>query len=284
MVIFSNSNKLVKAIGLALLFASFSSLATPNITFELDRKFTQKQKKDVEQWLQQGIAAVEQSIAQLPQRHLKFSVLQHSSSHPVPWGQVVRGNPDMVKLHVGRNANLSAMVNDWTLYHEISHLYLPYLDYSSFWLSEGFATYMQYIVMYQAGLITKAKFIERMQAGFERGMKNAKRKPGKLKDVSNNMWQMRAYRRVYWSGAAFFLEADIALRAAKGISLTEVIQAYVDCCRRDNSSGISLMKTLDKLNKTDIFIPLYQQYAQRRDFPTITKQQLEHLANLYQGK
>lgn len=283
MAIFSNSNKLLTTLSFTLLFSSFSCLATPKIILELDSQFTRKQKKDVELWLQQGISAVQQSVAQLPQRNLKFSVLQHSSSHPVPWGQVVRGNPDTVKLHVGHNASLSAMVNDWTLYHEISHLYLPYLDYASFWLSEGFATYMQYIIMYQGGLLSREKFIERMQAGFERGRKNAQAKPGKLKNVSNNMWNLRAYRRVYWSGAAFFLEAEQALQS-QGKSLSEVIEAYVDCCRRENSSGMSLMRSFDRLSQTNTFVPLYKQYAERTDFPTISQQQLQQLANLYQPK
>lgn len=266
-----------------LLFSSNLCLAAPNLIFDLDNRLDREQQKNVQIWLAQGVFAVEASIAKLPQRSLKFSVFKHNSSHPVPWGQIIRGQPDTVKLYIGQQASLNAMVNDWTLYHEISHLFLPYLDYSSFWLSEGFATYMQYLIMYQAGLLTREKLIERLQAGFKRGEENAKQKPGKLKDVSNNMWNLKAYRRVYWSGAAFFLEAELALKA-KGKSLSEVIAAYVDCCHRENSSGISLIKNFDRLGQANIFLPLYKQYAERTDFPKITKQQLETIAELYQPK
>ena len=283
MLLCSPKTQIKKAAVGILLFCSSAGFASPNLIFDLDNRLNHKQKENVQLWLEQGLSAVETSIADLPQRNIKFSVLKHNSSHPVPWGQIIRGNPDTVKLYVGHRASLNDMVNDWTLYHEISHLFLPYLDYSSFWLSEGFATYMQYLIMYQDKLLSKKKLIDKMQAGFERGRKNALSKPGKLKDVSSNMWQMRAYRRVYWSGAAFFLEAELALKA-KGKSLSEVMTAYVDCCRRDNSSGMSLMRSLDRLSQTSIFVPLYKKYAERTDFPKVTKQQLESVAELYQPK
>ncbi len=252
------------------------------IDLQLEARFNSQQEQIIKTWLSQGLSAVEHSIAPFPQKHLPISVLRHHNNRqPVPWGQVVRGEPDTIQLHVAPNASLNALSNDWTFYHEVSHLYLPYLDYSSFWLGEGFATYMQYIIMFQANLLSRKQFIERMNAGFERGRRTTMTKPGRLKDVANNMWQLRAYRRVYWSGASFFLEADLALQQ-QGKSLNQVISAYVNCCLTKNSRGIRLVRQFDRLSQSNIFEPLFHKYANRTDFPKVTSQQLATIAEFYQ--
>lgn len=261
-------------------FSAYSSERAFIIDFK--RGFEQTEKDVVERWLKQGAKSVEQTIAPFPQSYLKFILIQQWSwREVVPWGQVIRGNPDTVKLHISSTATYQRLVDDWTLYHELSHLYLPYLDYPSFWLNEGFATYMQYIVMYQAKLLTREQFIERMAAGFERGYRKTLSKPGKLKDVSDDMWQRRAHKRVYWSGAAFFLEADLILHS-QGSSLAEVIKKYVACCRVAESYGQILVQEFDRLAGKQVFSKLFKQYAEREDFPIIKREQLEQLADNYQ--
>lgn len=271
---------LATAIILGLSFTA-PILAKTSIEFELSSQFNSAQQKKVKQWLQQGVTAVEDSIAPLPFRQLKFSVVKHhNNNQPVPWGQIVRGRPNTVKLHISSEASLTELSEDWTLYHEISHLYLPYLNYSSFWLGEGFASYMQYIVMYQSGWLDRPQFLTKIKAGFDRGRRKTLTTPGKLKDVAANMWQLKAYRRVYWSGAAYFLEADIALQK-KGLSLSHVMTKYADCCLRDYSKGSRLAAQLDKLSDSNIFVPLFNKYAQRTDFPAITNKQLQTIADYY---
>lgn len=257
-------------------------LLAVELMFDYQSRFSAEQKKQLKTWLEQGKQAVENSIAPIPQQQLKVTLVQQKTrTEVVPWGQIVRGNPDSVKLHVSDRASLYALTNDWTLYHELSHLYLPYLDYPSFWLNEGFATYMQYIVMYQAGLLSRKRFIARVKAGFERGRRKTLTKPGKLNRVSADMWRLRAHKRVYWTGAAYFLEADLALQQRSN-KLANVIAAYSDCCRRDNSSGIYLARQLDRLSDSKIFSQLFNQYRERTDFPVVTNEQLEKIADFYQ--
>lgn len=276
---FNSLSHLATAIILGLSLAP--AVAKTNIEFELSSQFNTAQQKKVKQWLHQGLTAVEESIAPLPFHQVKFSVVKHhNNNQPVPWGQIVRGRPNTVKLHISSKASLTELSEDWTLYHEISHLYLPYLNYSSFWLGEGFASYMQYIVMYQAGWLDRSQFLKKIKAGFERGRRKTLTTPGELKDVAANMWELRAYRRVYWSGAAYFLEADLALHR-KGQSLSAVMAKYADCCLRSYSRGSTLAKQLDRLSDSAIFVPLFNKYASRTDFPVITDKQLNEIADFY---
>lgn len=277
---FNSPSHLATAIILGLSLTA-PVIAKTNIKFELSSQFNPSQQKKVKQWLHQGLTAVEESIAPLPFQQVKFSVLKHhNNTQAVPWGQIVRGRPNTVKLHISAKASLTELSEDWTLYHEISHLYLPYLNYSSFWLGEGFASYMQYIIMYQAGWLDRRQFLKKIEAGFERGRRKTLTTPGELKDVAANMWELRAYRRVYWSGAAYFLEADLALHK-KGLSLSEVMTKYVDCCLRGYSRGNTLAKQLDRLSDSNIFVPLFNKYANRTDFPVITDKQLNTVADFY---
>ena len=271
----------VTALVTSLTLAPDSLASNVKLEFELSDKFSQAQKKTVKTWLEQGLNATEHSIAPMPLSSLKFTVVKHhNNNHPVPWGQIIRGKPNAVKLHVAAKASLNDLTHDWTLYHELSHLYLPYIEHSSFWLGEGFASYMQYIIMYQAGWLDRQSFLKNIKAGFERGRAKTRTVPGRLKDVAENMWQLKAYRRVYWTGAAFFLEADIALQK-RGQSLHSVMAKYVNCCLTKYSRGKTLVAKLDRVSKTDIFSRLYQEYSVRTDFPKVTERQLNQIADFY---
>jgi len=91
------------------------------------------------------------------------------------------------------------------------------------------------------------------------------------------MWKQRAQQRVYWTGAAFFVEADLALHK-QGKSVAAIIKQYQLCCRAARTSAKTLIKELDKLSRSSIFTTLYDaQYNTRTDFPVITKTQLNTL-------
>ena len=101
---------------------------------------SKQQAKTVKLWITQGIDAVELTLSPIPMDALTIEVIRNRyAREPVPYAQVERGSPTKVKLQVDANASLQELVDDWTLYHELSHLYLPYLDTPSFWLNEGFA-------------------------------------------------------------------------------------------------------------------------------------------------
>lgn len=240
-----------------------------------------RDQQKLQRWILSGKTAVELSLGKLPGKSIKFElVMKPSANEPVPFAQVIRGGTNTIRLQVNSEWPLQDFVDDWTLYHELSHLYIPYLDYPSFWLNEGFATYMQNIVMLQNKVIDKDGFINKLQAGFNRGRLNTISQPGQLSMVSNDMWRKHAYMRVYWSGAAYFAEVD-ALLLQRGSSLSQVVAQYSQCCLTANSTGSELTQKLDKIAGTNIFYSTYVQYAKRTDFPLVPLEQLQAMALHY---
>jgi predicted metalloprotease with PDZ domain len=85
------------------------------------------------------------------------------------------------------------------------------------------------------------------------------------------MHENRAYMRVYWSGTAFFLEADLALRRASHNrqSLDAVLQEFASCCVGTvaPNSGLALVRALDSAAGSDLFTTLYHSYKSTRGMP-----------------
>ncbi|WP_371372319.1 hypothetical protein [Thalassotalea aquiviva] len=242
---------------------------------------TSKNTHIIYHWIEHGLRSVEGTIGTFPFKRIKFNVLKSTDpSQSVPWAQVIRGAPNEINLYIDINASLSELIEDWTLYHEISHLYLPYLDYPSFWLNEGFATYVQYIAMLKSGVLGKRDYLKRVRRGLQSGAAMTKKLSGNLSYVSANMWQLNAYKRVYWTGAAFFMEVDKHL-IQSGISLFEVIATYSDCCLMHEQLGIDFIRQLDIIAQSDIFYKTYKRYYKRQTFPLISQNDLNVISSYY---
>jgi hypothetical protein len=91
--------------------------------------------------------------------------------------------------------------------------------------------------------------------------------------------------KVYWSGAAIALLADIELRRqSEGKeSLDSVLGQLQACCLPSsrNWSGQRLFKKLDSFVETPVFMPLYREHANKAGFPELglLLQQLGVVAN-----
>ncbi|OHU96865.1 hypothetical protein BIW53_04415 [Pseudoalteromonas byunsanensis] len=261
-----------------------SLLATPLKAVEVQytnlSSLSESHQQKVENWIDSGLRSTFKTLGALKQNVLPVKLQpRYFALEPVPWASVKRGKFDGIELHFHRYASESSLIKDWTLYHELSHLYHPLFDYDYFWLSEGLATYLQNIIMLDNGIISYSEFKERLSAGLKRGRQQSYAIKGPLSEVANDMWQLGAQQRVYWSGTAFFIEAELALKAQTGAytSVVELIKQYQQCCKRANHSAQQFLTTLDKLSKSAIFSTLFNSYAMRQDFPVITQSQLNLL-------
>jgi predicted metalloprotease with PDZ domain len=171
-----------------------------------------------------------------------------------------------VNFHVNPGASLASFKQDWTAVHEFSHLYLPYVGKSDIWISEGFASYYQNLLMARAGTLSEHKMWQKLSEGFDRGSRD-KNRHLTLGELSPQMRQRRAFMRVYWSGALYFLEMDIALHQT-GTSLDAVVTEFIACCRTQHKtwSGNKLVKSFDEIAGNSLFSSTYAAYESEKIF------------------
>lgn len=195
------------------------------------------------------------------------------SKEAAPWGQATRGGGSAVHLFVGADAASDALIEDWTATHEFSHLLHPYFGSRGRWLGEGLASYYQNVLRARVGALTPDEAWEKLDAGFGRGRRETKSAGMTLEETSRAMGSMRAFMRVYWSGAAYWLESDLALRE-HGSSLDEALRAYAECCYGDDpaESPMDFVAGLDRVAPAGGFAERYRRYAALREFPATATQ------------
>ncbi len=189
---------------------------------------------------------------------------------PVPWGQVNRGGGAAVHLVINQRRPYRELIADWTAAHEVSHLLLPYLGTEGRWLSEGIASYYQNIARGRTGDLSARQAFDKLHAGLERGRNNVRRGET-LRRANQRMRQDGNYMRVYWSGVAFWLQADLALRA-RGQTLDSVLAKFAACHLPADQRWVptQLVGRLDEIAEADVFSPLYDTMIGSTEFPALT--------------
>ncbi|HZD51642.1 MAG TPA: hypothetical protein VE175_01225 [Woeseiaceae bacterium] len=199
------------------------------------------------------------------------------SASAVPFGQVIRDGGEAVQLFVERGRSLDAFLGDWTATHEFSHLMLPYLAPEHRWVSEGFAQYYQNVLLARSGTYDTERAWQKLYEGFERGRRS---RPELSPNAAAERGIRSARMKIYWSGAALALMADVELRRRSGgaETLDDVLGHLQSCCLPSGRtwSAPELFRTLDALASHPVFMPLYRRYADAAGFPD-TRPLLERL-------
>ncbi len=185
---------------------------------------------------------------------------------PVPWGQTVREDGVSVLLFVRDDAGSEELRADWTAVHELSHLFHPYLGDAGRWLAEGLASYYQNVLRARIGLLDGEEAWRRLDGGFRRG-----RDAGAGPRMDEVGWRRGATMRIYWAGAAFWLDADLALRRERGRSLDQVLAAYSQCCLREDSRSTpeAFIAALDRAGGGGTIARTYAKHAAMTGFPSL---------------
>lgn len=187
----------------------------------------------------------------------------------VTFGRVTRRGDETIELFVNPDRPIEEFYSDWTATHEFSHLMLPLLSQRYRWISEGFASYYQNILLARAGHYTKEFAWERLTAGFERGRVS---NPDLSLNQAGDARVRGARMKIYWSGAAIALLADVELRQRSGgaESLDTVLGDLQRCClpSRRRWSGPDLFRRLDSFLESPVFMPLYRKHANEAGFPS----------------
>lgn len=199
----------------------------------------------------------------LANAQVRVEEIRSDDPSPVPWGQTSRRRNVAVLLYVRDDATLEELRSDWTAVHELAHLFHPYLGMRGRWLAEGLASYYQNVLRARIGLLSEEQAWQRLDAGFGRGR-------GAVTGIRLDELGRRGTMRVYWAGAAYWLEADLALRA-RGSSLDAVLGKYAQCCLQGTATVApeAFVAELDRVADADVFAGLYRRYAASREFPSL---------------
>lgn len=219
--------------------------------------FADEDKDKISQWLKKGVNATRATIGVYP-RPLELYVYPKKSNQPVPWAHTKRASVESIHFYIDTRFPLKKFIDDWTIYHEISHLALPYLGSRYSWFSEGFASFMQYQIMAQVGILEgslKQRYEEKLSPHLR--WFNSELTPS---TIASNLMSRKKYPAAYWGGAWFFIVADQQLREKHQVSLNNLVEEYQECCRSTDNTVQELVASFDMLIDDPLFSTLLQRF------------------------
>lgn len=182
----------------------------------------------------------------------------------VPWAHVMRGGGSHIIAYVKQGASMDELLEDWTLFHEMTHLYHPYLHSGGRWVSEGFASYYQNVYRAHAGVVEPDYAYQRLMAGLERGRKENVR-------AGNRPVTQGGRMRTYWTGAALALGADVSIRrhsrqdGSLALAMGQFAARQMPVDRSWHPRDY--LAALDDELATPVLVPMYDDYVRDRYFP-----------------
>ena len=251
-------------------------LLAATLTVEVRQPVDDSKSEQIIEWVHATADTIKLAYGRFPNPDAKIIVIPTTenawgSDSAVIFGRVTRQDGETVELFVDAAQPIEDFYTDWTATHEFSHLMLPLLSQRYRWISEGFATYYQNVLMSRAGRYSQEFAWQRLLEGYERGHES--RPELSLNDAAAAGIR-HARMKIYWSGAAIALMADVELRKrSKGAeSLDSVLGELQACCLPSARrwSGPRLFEKLDSFVESPVFMPLYRQYANTEGFPDVT--------------
>lgn len=223
--------------------------------------------EELVRWMETAVDGISTVQGRFPVDDLLI-VLAPLAGRGMGFGMVRRGGGHAVGFQTGRRSTFEDLTGSWVSWHELSHLQLPALPQRDAWLYEGLATYYQEVVAARMGFKSEADAWGALRQGFARGSRSRAR--GALSEAAEGMMQTGAFSRVYWSGTAFALEADLTLRA-RGSSLDEALTRAAASWRGSTRLWTSdeVCATWDRPLDAEVLGPLRTQYAAQRAFPEV---------------
>lgn len=226
---------------------------------------------EVIDWTRQTARHVTLAYGRFPSpdaRVLVFPASSRRGDSAVQFGRVVRDGGETVELLVDPAGPEEQFLGDWTATHEFAHLLLPFIDRDERWISEGFAQYYQNVLLARAGRYTQLHAWQKINDGLRRGATSA---PGLSPNEAAGGGERNARMKIYWSGAALFLIADVELRRRYNgsVTLDTVLERFQACClpSRRAWSGRELFEAFDSLVDEPLFVELHRRYADSAGFP-----------------
>ena len=219
-------------------------------------------------WIERSAHIVAAYYGRFPGEHVDL-VLGSMSGDGIGGGRTTN-DPLKIQIRVGENIGAAALEHDWVLVHEMVHLALPEVGRSHNWLAEGLATYVEGVARAQAG----NRAISDVWAEARHSMP-----AGLPKSGEGGMDETPTWGRMYWGGALFCLQADIAIREQthNRLGLQTALQAILRKTGgyRSEAKIEEVFKIGDEATGTLVLQNLYQKSratAQMTDLNLLWKQ------------
>jgi len=229
------------------------------------------QKEKLRTWLARVSRAVLSAYGRLPLPDVQVLMIPVTSRHgeAVVFGQSVRGEGNALHLLVDPAQPATEFDKGWVAVHELSHLMHPYLGDRGSWLAEGLATYYQNVLRARSGLLTPTQAWDRLREGFADAARP--HYDDTLEHAAADMHESHAFRRVYWSGAAYWLSVDRDLRRASNgrLNVETALARFRDCCLPAYTDWRpqDFVAKLDELLAVQTFTSRYGEFAAMKQFP-----------------
>jgi len=266
----------VAALWAAQVMALETQISRQGRTLELhiSDEFDPAARRELRTWVEFSAGALEQVFGHWPRQRWRVRVqpLSAAGDDPIPWATVRRERIDVIEYFVTPRADARQLMDEWTGYHEMAHLLIPYRGWGDTWFSEGLATYYQNLLRARAGVFDERAMWQAFHDGFQRGAADSAFDGQALAAVSDAMRRNGGYMRVYWSGAWYFLKADTRLRRQSQGRLTlDIALARLNaCCATAHLPVPQIVARLDELNRVYVFEPLYDTLRASTALPAYT--------------
>lgn len=237
---------------------NISMAATPAYQLHWQHDFSAAEQAKLSQWLAFSSQATLNQLGPYP-FEMQLYLYRRPGNEPVPWANTWREHSQQIHFYVAPQFNKAQFIADWTAYHEMAHLALPYLGRRHAWFAEGFASYMQYQIMQQAGLIDSAA--SHISTKFAVQRKHYLQQHS-MADTAALLLSQRRFAAGYWGGAQFFVVAERLLQQQGKAPLNQQIQRYQQCCRLQDTNLQQVIRSLDSVSDSTVFSQLLQQFNQ----------------------
>jgi hypothetical protein len=151
-------------------------------------------------WIARNAQALEVYFGRFPVARYALLVRAQPGErvgHATTWGYA----GPITRVDVGVRADAAAFAEDWVMAHEMMHAALPNLPRRCLWVQEGASTWLEPVARAQAGQLPAAEVWRQAVEGMPHGLPRA---------GDGGMDGTQAWGRLYWGGAAFWLQAEIA--------------------------------------------------------------------------
>jgi hypothetical protein len=227
-------------------------VGTSRIDIHVDDGPLEVSNKDLMQWVQWAADSVKTYYGRYPVPVVRLRVIPSQ-------GEGVRGGTTFgeddggfIRIHVGGQAKISDLADDWMLTHEMVHLAFPSMSRNHHWIEEGISTYVEPIARVRAGHLDVHEMWFELVRDLHQGLPES---------GDQGLDNTHTWARTYWGGALFCFLADVEIHKQtnnrKG--LDDALRGILDA-GGDIRHDWQLTDTLhigDQATGVAVLVPLY---------------------------